>query len=73
MLSPSLDFSANLTWNFSKISVVWTQWFYDFIQYLYEVVYDHAINSMVLNWSVALFFFMLFLSFIVGFIFITRK
>lgn len=73
MLYPNLSLNAELTWNFEHIYNVGVLWFYDFIQYLYEVVYDHAINSMVLNWSVGLFFFMLFLSFIVGFIFISRK
>lgn len=73
MLYPQLDFAANLTWNFYHIEHVWYIGFQDFLQYLYEVVYDHAINSVVLNWSVALLFFMLFLSFIVGFIFMTRK
>ena len=68
-LTPLLDFNANLTGDFSKIYYVWVQGFNDFTQYLYEVVYNHAVNSKILDWSIALFFFMLFLSFVVAFIF----
>ena len=61
-LTPMLDFNANLTGNFQHIYIFGTQGFYDYLQYLFELVYNRAITSTVLNWSVAIFIFMLFLT-----------
>lgn len=73
MWNPLLDLNAELTWNFSRIYYVGVNGFNDFVHYLYTSVYDHAINYTVLNWSVAFFFFMLFTSFVVWFIFLARR
>lgn len=59
--------------NSNHIYMVWVESFYDFIDYLTTFVYDRAINQSVLDFSIALLFFMLFLSFVVGFIFIAPK
>lgn len=62
-----------LTWQFDYIANFWNQYFGWFLHDIFHYTYDYAINSMVLEWSVWLVVLMLFLSFVVGFIFISRK
>ena len=69
MHTPLLDLNTEITWHFSTIYWVGVNGFNDFLDYLYQAVYIHAINTKVIDWSLALFMFMLWLTFICAFIF----
>ena len=51
----------------------WQKSFFGFVENLFHYVYNVAIDEWVLNYAVVLFFLMLFLSFVVGFIFFVRR
>lgn len=57
----------------TNIANFWDQYLRWFLENLQSFVYFDAINQQVINWSFGVFMLFMFLSFVVGFIFITKK
>lgn len=73
LLTPLPTFTDWPTGLFEHIYYVWIQYFHWFTQYLRDFVFDRWLTSNVIDQSLLIFFFLLFLSFVCAFIFFSPK